>query len=176
MPRKVVLLGFPGVQSLDVIGPFEVFAGASQLVGGGYDVVVGSRRGDPVTTYAGLTLVAEPLPNPQEPVDTVVLPGGGGVDVARTDPEIIGWIRAVAASARRVVSVCTGAFLAAEAGLLDGCPATTHWAFANRLAREFPAIALDPEPIFARSSKSFWPPPVCSRARGRHRTGWRWAR
>ncbi len=156
MARKIVLLGFPGIQTLDLVGPFEVFAGASVLVGDGYDVVLAARGGEPVTTYAGLTLCAQPLPNPREPVDTVVLPGGGGVDAARADAEIMNWIKAIAPTARRVVSVCTGAFLAAEAGLLDGCPATTHWAFANRLAREFPAVAVDPDPIFVRSSESVW--------------------
>ena len=66
------------------------------------------------------------------------------------------WIRAVAPNARRVVSVCTGAFLAAQAGLLDGCRATTHWAYAETLAREFPAVEVDPEPIFVRSSERVW--------------------
>ena len=85
-----------------------------------------------------------------------MLPGGVGVDAARQNPDVIDWIKAVAGHARRVVSVCTGAFLAAEAGLLDGCPATTHWAFADRLAREFPSVAVDPEPIFMRSSSTVW--------------------
>ena len=69
---------------------------------------------------------------------------------------MIGWIKAVAATARRVVTVCTGAFLAAEAGLLDGQRVTTHWAFAGRLAREFPAIQVDVDPIFIRSSDTVW--------------------
>jgi len=154
--RRIVLLGFPGIQALDLVGPVEVFAGASLLVGDGYDVLVVSRGAEPVTTHAGLTLCAQPLPDPGEPVDTVVLPGGAGVDAARADPEIMNWIKAIAKTARRVVSVCTGAFLAAQAGLLDGCPATTHWAFTDRLAREFPAVAVDPDPIFVRSSESVW--------------------
>ena len=156
MARRIVLLGFPGIQALDLVGPVEVFAGASLLVGDGYDVLVVSRGAEPVTTHAGLTLCAQPLPDPGEPVDTVVLPGGAGVDAARADPEIMNWIKAIAKTARRVVSVCTGAFLAAQAGLLDGCPATTHWAFTDRLAREFPAVAVDPDPIFVRSSESVW--------------------
>jgi transcriptional regulator GlxA family with amidase domain len=112
--------------------------------------------GQPATTGSGLALVAQPLPDPSEPVDTVVLPGGSGVDAARANPQVMSWIRAVAGRARRVVTVCTGAFLAADAGLLDGCPATTHWAFAGRLARDFPAIAVDPKPIFVRSSETVW--------------------
>jgi transcriptional regulator GlxA family with amidase domain len=162
MTRSVVLLGYPGVQALDLVGPFEVFAGASLCLasqgrgGDGYEVVVASVDGEPASTGTGLALIAQPLPDPDEPLDTVVLPGGVGVDTARANPDLIGWIQAVACNARRIVSVCTGAFLAAHAGLLDGCTATTHWAFAGQLAREFPSIAVDPEPIFVRSSPTVW--------------------
>lgn len=154
--RKVVIIGFPGVQALDVVGPHEVFTSASLLTDGGYDVVVASNDGQPVSTATGLSFVASPLPDPDEPVDTVVLPGGAGVDNARTDGELVTWIKAVAGTARRIVTVCTGAFLAAEAGLLDGRRVTTHWAFAGRLAREFPTIDVDPDPIFVRSSDTIW--------------------
>ena len=158
--RSVVILGFPGVQALDLVGPFEVFTGASTYLRGqgreGYDVRIVTANGEPATTGTGLALVAEPLPDPHRDLDTVVLPGGFGVDDARRDPDVVAWVQAVAQRARRVVSVCTGAFLAAEAGLLDGCPATTHWAFADRLAREFPTVAVDPEPIFVRSSERVW--------------------
>src|ERR1700756_4974596 len=136
MVRKVVIVGFPGVQALDVVGPHDVFTGASRLTGGGYDVVMSSVDGQPVTSASGLAFVASPLPDPSDRIDTVVLPGGAGVDAARSNPELVGWIDAVAGNARRVVTVCTGAFLAAEAGLLDGRRATTHWAFAGQLARE----------------------------------------
>ncbi|OBB64169.1 GlxA family transcriptional regulator [Mycobacterium sp. 852014-50255_SCH5639931] len=159
MTRKVVIAGFPGVQALDVVGPHDVFTSASLLTGGGYDVVVGSVGGGPVATPTGLAFVASPLPDPNDPsekIDTVVLPGGGGVEAARSDAELIGWIKAVAGTARRVVTVCTGAFLAAEAGLLDGQRVTTHWAFAGRLAREFPAIDVDADPIFVRTSDTVW--------------------
>ena len=163
MTRSVVILGYPGVQALDLVGPFEVFTGATL-----YLAEPGSRRrrlrpspsspqdGEPATTGTGLALVAQPLPDPHRPIDTVVLPGGIGVDEARQNPDVIDWVQAVAGNARRVVSVCTGAFLAAQAGLLDGCPATTHWAFADRMAREFPSVAVDPEPIFVRSSPTVW--------------------
>ena len=156
MARKVVILGFPGVQALDVVGPFDVFTGASLLLNGEYDVSLCALNGEPVTTGTGLAFVTAPLPDPDRGIDTVVLPGGGGVDGARENPQIVAWVKAAAASARRVVTVCTGAFLAAEAGLLDGCRATTHWAFADRLAREFPAVDVDPEPIFVRSSPTVW--------------------
>ena len=156
MARKVVLVGFPGVQALDLVGPHDVFAGASLLTDGGYDVAVSSVDGRPLTTATGLALLATPLPDPSDSIDTVVLPGGGGVDAARANADLVSWIKAVTGSARRIVTVCTGAFLAAEAGLLDGCRVTTHWAFAGRLAREFPSIDVDPDPIFVRSSDTVW--------------------
>ncbi len=156
MARRVVIVGFPGVQALDVVGPHDVFTGAALLTGGGYDVVMSSVDGQPVTTATGLAFLARPLPDPGEEIDTVVLPGGGGVDEARSNADLMGWIKSVTGSARRVVSVCTGAFLAAQAGLLDGRRATTHWAFAGRLAREFPAVDVDPDPIFVRSSERLW--------------------
>ena len=156
MARKVVLVGFPGVQALDLVGPHDVFAGASLLTDGGYDVAVSSVDGRPLTTDTGLALLATPLPDPSDSIDTVVLPGGGGVDAARANADLVSWIKAVTGMARRIVTVCTGAFLAAEAGLLDGCRVTTHWAFAGRLAREFPSIDVDPDPIFVRSSDTVW--------------------
>ncbi|CPR05634.1 transcriptional regulatory protein [Mycobacterium bohemicum DSM 44277] len=156
MVRKVVIAGFPGVQALDVVGPHEVFSGAAMLTDGGYDVHVCSVGGQPVTTATGLAFAGTPLPDPDSRIDTVVVPGGGGVDGARSDAELVSWIKAVAGTARRVVTVCTGAFLAAEAGLLDGCRVTTHWAFAGRLAREFPSVLVDPDPIFVRSSDTVW--------------------
>jgi transcriptional regulator GlxA family with amidase domain len=139
-----------------------VFTGATIYLAGqgrfdeGYSVTVVSRGGEPATTLTGLALVAQPLPDPREPIDTLVLPGGIGVDDARRNADTVGWIQIAAEHARRVVSVCTGSFLAAQAGLIDGCIATTHWAFADQMAREFPAVTVDPEPIFVRSSDKVW--------------------
>uniref|UniRef100_A0A5Q5CBP9 Transcriptional regulator, AraC family n=1 Tax=Mycobacterium sp. (strain JLS) TaxID=164757 RepID=A0A5Q5CBP9_MYCSJ len=160
MTRSVLIVGFPGIQALDLVGPFEVFTGASRYLApdgrDGYHVTVGSLGGRPVTTGTGLTLAAEPLPKPDTPLDTLVLPGGQGTQTAVADTELIAWVRAAAPHARRVVTVCTGAFLAAEAGLLDGCPATTHWAYADAFAKRYPAVAVDPDPIFIRSSPRVW--------------------
>lgn len=160
MQRKVVILGYPGVQALDLVGPFEVFTAATLYLAGrddpaGYDVTICAPDGHPVDTGTGLAFVARPLPDPHH-IDTVVLPGGLGVDAVRHDPDTVAWVKAAAAHARRTVSVCTGAFLAAQAGLLDGCRATTHWAFAAQLAREFPTVTVDPDPIFLRSSERVW--------------------
>ena len=160
MTRKVLLVGFPGVQPLDLVGPFEVFTAASLAARGngkeGYQPIVASIDGQPVATGTGLAFAAAELPDPGEPIDTLLLPGGRGARSGRRDPRLIDWIVAAAPHARRVVSVCTGAFLAAEAGLLDGCRATTHWAYADQLASEFPAVHVDPDPIFVRSSATVW--------------------
>ncbi len=160
--RSVVILGFPGVQALDLVGPSEVFTGTTIYLASqgraeeGYTVRVVSRNGEPASTGTGLSLATEALPDPREPIDTLVLPGGWGVDDARRNGDTVGWIQIAAEHARRVVSVCTGAYLAAQAGLIDGCIATTHWAFAGQLADEFPSITVDPEPIFVRSSEKVW--------------------
>jgi transcriptional regulator GlxA family with amidase domain len=160
MTRTLLFFSFPGMQTLDVVGPLEVFASASQLLAAkgreGYLPVVVSVDGQPVTTSSGLTIATTELPDPGQPVDTVVLPGGAGVHAARADSRTIEWIRAAAIGSRRVASVCTGAFLAAQAGLLDGCVATTHWGSSDRLASEFPSIVVDPDPIFVRSSDKVW--------------------
>ena len=161
MRRKIVILGYPDIQSLDVFGPSEVFAGATLALLGagrddGYDITVASADGRPIATSSGPAVATTALPDPTDGLDAVLLPGGAGVHAARSDPELLAWIRTAAAHSRRVISVCTGAFLAASAGLLDGCRATTHWAFADQLAREFPSITVDPEPIFLRSSQSVW--------------------
>lgn len=160
MTQKVLIVGFPGVQALDLVGPFEVFAAASKVLAAqgrdGYAPEVVSLDAQPVSTDTGLALGAAPLPDPADDVDTVLLPGGAGARSDRRDPRLVDWIVAAAPHARRVVSVCTGAFLAAQAGLLDGCRATTHWAYADQLAREFPAVVVDPDPIFIRSSPTVW--------------------
>jgi len=155
MTRSVVLLGFPGVQALDLVGPHDVFTGAALLTKGGYRVSIVSAAGQTASTGTGLTFLTEALPE-DGPIDTLLIPGGFGVDDVRVDPLTMAWIRAAAGRARRTVSVCTGAFLAAQAGLLDGLRVTTHWAFAERLAREFPAVIVDAERIFVRSSDTVW--------------------
>ena len=136
-----------------------MFTGVTLLLAGrrprddGYDVTVASADGNPCSTGTGLELVAAPLPDPGTRRHRRAARAASGIDACASTRDVIDWIRAVAPNARRVVSVCTGAFLAAQAGLLDGCRATTHWAFAEQLAREFPAVDVDPEPIFVRSSE-----------------------
>lgn len=146
--RTVLFVLFDGVQSLDVTGPLEVFAGAENVSPGTYRVRTASLDGGPVRTSSGLTLVPdEALTDVADP-HTLLVPGGQGTRLA--DPCLIDWLRTHAPRARRLVSVCTGAILLAAAGLLDGRRATTHWAYCDKLARDHPAVTVDPDPIYVR--------------------------
>jgi transcriptional regulator GlxA family with amidase domain len=144
-PRQTVILAYQGVQSLDVTGPLEVFTAA------GHPTLVVSPDGAPVRTSSGLQLVPHAdLAHAPARIDTLLIAGGAGAEQACADRALCEWIAARAGSARRVASVCTGAFLLAAAGLLDGRRATTHWAAAAELARRYPRVRVDPEPIFVR--------------------------
>lgn len=153
--RTVLMVVFDDVQSLDVTGPLEVFTGANTWRtrhGGGpcYGIRTASLGGRTVRTSSGLRLAPdEDLrlfrgPGP----DLLIVPGGEGT--RRAQPELTGWLRAHGRRAGRLVSVCTGAFLLAEAGLLDGRRVTTHWSYCAALAARYPAIDVDPDPIFVR--------------------------
>src|SRR5258708_26191220 len=140
--RVVELLALPLVELLDVNGPFQVFASANDRVleSGGrptYDLQVVARSGAQVTASSGLKLSTTPLPLAGAAVDTLMVAGGQGVEAAAADPVIIDWVRARAKRARRIASVCTGAFLLAASGLLDGRRAATHWSYCAGLARRF---------------------------------------
>ncbi|MET7325201.1 GlxA family transcriptional regulator [Streptomyces sp. NPDC005549] len=146
--RTVLVLLFDDVQSLDVTGPVEVFAGAETHTPGTYRIRTASLDGAPVRTSSGLTVVPDQALGDGPAPDTLVVPGGQGS--RNPDPRLIGWLREHGPGARRLVSVCTGAILLARAGLLDGRRVTTHWAYSRRLARDHPAVDVDPDPIYIR--------------------------
>ena len=148
--RTVVIVAFPGVQSLDVTGPLEVFHTAARIAGGGYDVRVATLDGDTVPASSGLRLAGDLALADVGAIDTLIVAGGDGTRPHRADPRLVDWLRERAPDARRVASVCSGAFLLAEAGLLDGRRVTSHWAVCRELARRYPAIDVDPEPIYTR--------------------------
>ncbi|GHG85313.1 GlxA family transcriptional regulator [Streptomyces lanatus] len=147
--RTVLFVLFDAVQSLDVTGPLEVFAGAETHAPGTYDIRTASLTGAPVRSSSGLTLVPDQALE-EEPVDahTLVVPGGQGTRTPA--PDLVDWLREHGPRAERLVSVCTGAILLAAAGLLDGRRATTHWAYCHKLARDHPAVEVDPDPIYIR--------------------------
>jgi transcriptional regulator GlxA family with amidase domain len=151
--QRVAVALFDGVQSLDVTGPLEVFDGGNtwQAETGGapaYEITTVSAGGRPVRTSSGLTLVPDADLRDVSSCDLLLVPGGKGTTVP--DAELIDWIRLRAPRAARVVSVCSGAFLLAEAGVLDGRRATTHWAYCAALAERFPDVEVVAEPIFVR--------------------------
>jgi transcriptional regulator GlxA family with amidase domain len=152
-PRRVVILAFPGVQPLDVIGPTEVFTGADRLSGGGeYEVEVVAQEAGPITARTGAygLIPKTTTARTRGPIDTLIVGGGFGVEKAAEDVGLIRWIRSAARRSRRVCSVCTGSFLLARAGLLEGRTVTTHWSGTARLAERHPELTVDPNPIFVR--------------------------
>ncbi|MER6301374.1 GlxA family transcriptional regulator [Kitasatospora sp. NPDC001539] len=148
--RSVVIVLHEGVQSLDVTGPLEVFAGANAASGqpDAYRVTTASLGGGPVRSCSGLRLLPDADLAEVAAAHTLLVPGGQGTE--DPDDALVARIRELAGRAERVVSVCTGAFLLARAGLLSGRRATTHWAYCEELARRFPDIAVDPDPIHVR--------------------------
>jgi transcriptional regulator GlxA family with amidase domain len=152
--RQIVIVGFAGAQSLDISGPLEVFETAERLSPGRYEHAVVSSDGTPFRTSSGLRIAPDRgLAELAGPIDTLVVAGGGGVADAARDTRLVAAIRSAAARARRVASVCTGAFLLAEAGLLDGRRAATHWSAVELLAKEHPGVEVDPDSIFVRDGE-----------------------
>jgi transcriptional regulator GlxA family with amidase domain len=140
---NVLVVLFDGVQSLDVTGPLEVLHHA-----GAYSITTASLGGHQVRTSSGLTLIPDEDLRDSRTPDLMIVPGGPGA--RRRDPDLADWLRGNAPATSRVASVCTGAFLLAEAGLLSGRRATTHWSHCATLAAEYPDVTVDPDPIFIR--------------------------
>ncbi|MGD0649518.1 MAG: helix-turn-helix domain-containing protein [Acidobacteriaceae bacterium] len=150
--RRIVISGPSPVQVLDVTGPLEVFSNVPD-----YRVEVASSDGsDRLMTNREITLAgAVPRDAVEGPIDTLVIAGGPAAESGEYDSDYIEWIASAARRSRRVASICTGAFLLAAAGLLDGKRAVTHWAFCDRLAREFPKVNVLPDPIFLRDGSIY---------------------
>lgn len=158
MDRRVVIAVFPGIQSLDLVGPLEVFHAAHQRVGSGrgYRVEVVAASTEAIRTSSGLELLAQrAFSSVRGAIDTLVIAGGEGARAAAHDPSVQAWVRRVAPLCRRVTAVCTGAFVLAAAGVLEGRRATTHWAHCARLARDFPAVSVTDDAIYVRDG-SVW--------------------
>jgi transcriptional regulator GlxA family with amidase domain len=158
--RRIAMVGFDGLQLLDVTGPLEVFSLASRLLleqgrtaVPAYEVVLAARQAGPVTSSSGLALLAACGWERLGPVDTLLVSGGRGVEQALRDGGLVAWLRRAAPAARRFGSVCTGALLLARAGLLDERRVTTHWAFLGRLADMAPAARIQPDAIFVRDGQ-----------------------
>jgi len=158
--RTCVMVAFDGFQLLDLAGPVEVFRTAT-LVGAspGYRTIVATPSGRPVRTESGVQVAADVALNrmrrSRQPVDTLLVVGGQGAGAAAGDERLVRDVAALSSSARRTVSVCTGAFILAAAGLLDGRRATTHWASCDRLAEEHPDVDVVADRIYVRDG-DYW--------------------
>lgn len=150
----VVVVVFNGVKLLDVAGPAEVFAEANRF-GADYQVTIASVDGCDVTTSVGTVLAVTGRVSDIEGVDTVLVAGGDVLVGRPIDPALIAELRGIPGRTRRLASICTGSFILAEAGLLRGRRATTHWRHARLLSRAYPDVAVEPDAIFVRDGDVF---------------------
>jgi transcriptional regulator GlxA family with amidase domain len=161
--RRIVGVAFPDVQVLDVTGPLEVFGRAARLLVErglrrdlAYSVEIVGPTAGPIETSSGLKIVADRrFRDVRGSVDTLLVAGGRGSRPAAQDPSLHGWLARMAPRVRRLGSVCTGTFILAAAGLLDGKRATTHWAWCEMLANTYPRIRVEPDPIFVRDGRMY---------------------
>src|ERR1700758_572451 len=162
--RTIVFLAAPSSQILDVAGPFQIFVRAAELFveedparKAPYNVLLASTtRRRSVATNCGLVLTgAKTFRTLRGPIDTLLVAGGSGVEVAARDEELLAWLQKAAQRVRRIGSICTGAFLLASAGLLDGKRVATHWKWADELASKFKHITVDPDPIYIRDGNTY---------------------
>ncbi|HWA63629.1 MAG TPA: GlxA family transcriptional regulator [Caulobacteraceae bacterium] len=149
MTRRIGFLIFPDFQILDATGPLAAFEIAGRYRPGAYALQVMAADAGPVASSAGLAVEAGPL---DADLDTLVVSGGEGTRASSADPRVMAFVREVAGRARRTTSVCSGAYVLAEAGLLDGRRCTTHWNRGPDFARRFPAARLEPDRIFVRDA------------------------
>lgn len=152
--RRVVIVAFDGVQSLDITGPSDVFdlAGRDRRA---YEIEIVAPT-PVVTTSSGLQIVPHAtIDRFRGRIDTLIVAGAIGERRDAVSEELIAWLRRASRRARRTASVCTGAFLLARAGILDGRKATTHWAACDDLAREYPAVTVLPDPIHVRDGEIY---------------------
>ncbi|MBU1378639.1 MAG: GlxA family transcriptional regulator [Alphaproteobacteria bacterium] len=149
MTRRLALVIFPGFQLLDAAGPIAAFEIADRYRPGSYDLAVLAPGGGQVPSSSGVRFCAEPLS--AGPFDTIMISGGDGTRSLKELAEIVAWLKRT--PARRQTSVCSGAYVLAEAGLLDGRRATTHWSRTDDFARRYPKVKLDPDRIFIRDGE-----------------------
>jgi transcriptional regulator GlxA family with amidase domain len=143
------VLVFPDFQLLDAAGPISVFEIASRLTGATPSIRTITATPGPVRSSAGVELLARGL-QPSAAISTLIVAGGTGVNVASKCDKTLGFLRAMAKRGVRIASVCSGAFILAEAGLLDGRRATTHWQRTRQFLSQYPKVKLEPDQIFVR--------------------------
>lgn len=151
------MFAFDGMQLLNLVGPSDIFDAATRVLGDGrgYEVTVATVDGGPIRGSSGLRVAADGALGRLRPstVDTLIVGGGMNFDDIVGNRQVSAGIERLATGARRTCSVCTGAFLLADAGLLEGKSATTHWAFSNKLQRRHPSVNVTPDRIFVRDGQ-----------------------
>ena len=153
LPTKTLgLLAYDGMQALDLAGPLDAFGAANEWGGGAtpYALCIVGLSTTAVRAENGLRIVPECALEDAPPLDTLLVPGGAGSRVIDGDARLMRWLRERASTTRRMVSVCTGAYVLAAAGLLDGRRATTHWRFAQDLQRRHAAVKVEPDRLYLR--------------------------
>ena len=163
--KRVAVFAYPDANSLDVVGPLQVFASATRYMRRfmaaddpapriAYRAEIIGPAAGPVAMSAGFDVVAaHGIGRLPRNLDTLLVAGGDGREVVEHDPAVLDWLRRAAPRVRRVGSICTGAFVLAAAGLLDGRRATTHWRFADELAARYPAVTVEPDALHVRDGK-----------------------
>src|SRR5438874_9710572 len=161
-PLRIALFAYPDVQALDLSGPLEMFARATRILREehrahpGYALTVVGAEAGPIAASSGFRFLPDTTWRTlRSGVDTLLVVGGRGVDSLLTDRGILGWVRGMARRVRRLGSVCTGAFLLAEAGLLDGRTVSTHWSRAAELARRYPKVRVEEDRIWVRDGNVY---------------------
>ncbi|WP_025735713.1 GlxA family transcriptional regulator [Mycobacterium genavense] len=152
--KVVVIVVFDGVTLLDVAGAGEVFVEANRF-GADYQLKIASLDGNDVTSSIGTRLGVTDSLSAIESADTVMVAGSDNLPRQAIHPALVGAVRAVGARTRRLASICTGSFILAQAGLLSGRRATTHWHETRRLARAFGDVTVEPDAIFVRDGNVF---------------------
>jgi transcriptional regulator GlxA family with amidase domain len=159
--KHIGIIGFDGVNAVDLVGPLEVFANAgrsdfaSKRSKGAYELhVVGVSRA-PFKTESGIQFVPDQALSDAPPMDTLIVPGGWGLREPATNASISAWLRTHAPRARRVASVCTGIYGLAQTGLLDGRQVTTHWRFTEDVARRFPKLKVERDALFLKDGRYY---------------------
>jgi transcriptional regulator GlxA family with amidase domain len=157
-PKTIAILALPGVQLLDVSGPLDVFAEANLQAGAeAYRLRVVASRPGAIRSSSGVRLMPDAVigrdDETDEPIHTLLVAGSPHAAGAVADADVAAWLRARIPAVRRYGSVCSGAFVLAQAGLLNGRRVTTHWAVAEQLARDFPAVTVDADAIHVRDGR-----------------------
>ena len=158
--KRVAILGFEGAMALDIVGPFDAFsvAAASSDVSQPqtcYEVVMLGLTASTFATESGLIFKPHSTVEKALPIDTLIVPGGVGLRVPKTQAAVAAWIKSVAPRIRRIATVCTGVYGVAPTGLLDGHKVTTHWKHASDLAQKFPRLNVDAKPLFCKTGKMY---------------------